>query len=68
MRYADYNRGTKTGRTYLYAGCLMWWSEEFKLWIAEKDGKRITAGPGIKPVRNELYRMKLAKEGPWHVS
>lgn len=68
-RYADYKRGTTTGRTYEYAGCHVEWNGQD--WIAYGFGETawniIAYASGIKPMRNKLHAMKMAKEGPWEV-
>ena len=67
MRYEDYNRGTKTGKTYTYADCLIWWSFALKKWVAFAPGTEddIATAAGIKPMRDILFNMKIKKEGPW---
>ena len=69
MRYNDYNRGTKTGKTYKYADCFIGWSGV--QWIAYAPFCRPTSlnviarANGIKPIRDVFFNMKINKEGPW---
>jgi hypothetical protein len=66
MRYEGWIRGTTTGKTYKYAGCLIQW--DGGNWVAfHPDGTNhvVAVERGIKPMRNTLHAMKMAKEGPW---
>jgi hypothetical protein len=69
MRYDDYNRGTATGKTYRYAGCLMTWiNNEWVAYHPDGRGTVVARAKGIKPMRDILHSMKINKEGPWHES
>ncbi len=57
-------RGTITGKRYKHADCYIDWVNGE--WQAISNNFGIVAtGRSIKAIRNEINRMKLAKEGPW---
>jgi len=62
-----FNRGTKTGKTYIYADCLIWWHNDMHVWLAKAPNSDdiIASAKGIKPIREAILKAKLAKEGPW---
>lgn len=56
------NRGTKTGRMYTYMGYTLWWHDMLGRWIASKDGIRHFTDTGIKPLRDQIYKQRIAAE------
>lgn len=53
-------------KQYKYADCLVKYNQKLTVWeVFDWGGNKLLESRGVKPVRDQLRKMRLKGEGPW---